>query len=129
MAVTTLIPKCILEDEDIVTLRDMGIEVQEGSVRLGGCKVNCIKVINLTETQVFDRLEARSLLEAIDTESNSYVQRAATVVFMKLRQVATIQDRDQRCIATCSLLGAINSLAAIDPRTASRFLAILRGIN
>lgn len=129
MAVTTLIPKCILEDEDIITLRDMGIEVQEGSVRLGGCKVNCIKVVNLTETQIFDRLDAHSLLESIETEKNSYVQRAATVVFMKLRQVATIQDKDQRCIATCSLLGAVNSLAAIDPRTASRFLAILRGIN
>lgn len=129
MAVTTIIPTCILEDEDIVTLRDMGVQLEEGSVILGGCKVNCIRVINLTETQIFDKLEAHSLLESIETERNSYVQRAATVIFMKLRQVASIKDKDQRCLATCSLLGAINSLAVIDPRTASRFLAIIRGIN
>lgn len=129
MAITTIIPTCILEDEDIITLKDMGIQVQEGSVKLGKCKINCIKVLNLTESQIFDRLEAHSLLESIETERNSYVQRAATVVFMKLRQVATIIDKDQRCVATCALLGAVNSLAVIDPRTASRFLAILRGIN
>ena len=129
MAVTTIIPTCILEDEDIVTLRDMGIELQEGFVRLGGCKINCIKVLNLTETQIFDRLDAHSLLESTDTEVNSYVQRAATVVFMKLRQVATISDKDLRCAATCSLLASVNSLAAMDPRAGSRFLAILRGIN
>ena len=129
MAITTIIPTCILEDEDIITLRDMGIQVQEGSVKLGSCKINCIKVINLTENQIFDRLEAHSLLESVDTERNSYVQRAATVVFMKLRQAAAIVDKDQRCVATCALLSAVNSLAAMDPRAGSRFLAILRGIN
>ena len=129
MAVVTLIPKCILEEEDLTTLRDMGIEFEDGSITINKCKVNCIKVINLTETQIFDRLDSHSLLESAETERNSYVQRAITVLFMKLRLVSAMTDKDQKLVATCALMGAVNSLALMDTRAATRFLALIRGLN
>lgn len=129
MAITSIIPKCLLETEDITTLKDMGIQLEEGSITLGRCKVNCIKVYNLTETQVFDKLDSHTLLEATDAQKNSYASRCMSIIFLKLRQVTTIKDKDLRCSAVCSLLAAVNSLASIDMKTANRFLPLLRGIN
>ena len=48
---------------------------------------------------------------------------------MKVRQAQMIQDKDVRCAAVCSLLAAVNALAAIDIKTANRFLPLIRGIN
>ena len=126
--IISYIPKCLLEEEAPTQLRDMGIKVEEGSITLGRCKVNCIKVYNLTETQVFDKLESKSLLEATDAEKNNYGSRCMSVIFMKLRQVQTIKDPEVRCAAICSLLAAVNSLAVIDMKTANRFLPLIRGL-
>ena len=128
MAVISLIPKCLLETEDLTTLRDMGISFEEGSVIVGKCKVNCIKVYNLTETQVFDKLESKSLLESTDAEKYSYGNRCMSVLFLKLRQAQHIKDKDLRCTAVCSLLAAVNALASLDIKTANRFLPLIRGI-
>lgn len=129
MAVVTYVPKCILESEDLVTFSDLGISYEEGSITLGGCKVNCVKVYNLTETQLFDKIDSHALLESTDAMKNSFVQRSITVLFMKLRQAAALKDKDQRVLATCALMGAINALGAVDARAAARFLALVRGIN
>lgn len=129
MAIVSIIPKCLLETEDLTTLKDMGIQFEEGSIKMGTCKVNCIKVYNLTETQVFDKLDSHSLLEATDAQKNSYASRCMSIIFLKLRQVTSMKDKDLRCTAVCSLLAAVNSLAAIDMKTANRFLPLIRGIN
>lgn len=124
------IPTCLLDEEAPQELRDMGIKLEEGKLVVGGCKVNCIRVYNMTETQVFDRLETKALLEtkASDAELKTYASRNLAIIFTKLRQVQNIKDKDMRCAATCSLLAAVNSLAVIDSRTAQRFLPIIRGI-
>ena len=129
MAIISIIPKCLLEDESIITLKDMGVELEEGSITLGRCKVNCVKIYNLTETQVFDKLDSRSLLESTQSERNSYASRCMSVIFLKLRQAQSIKDKDLRCSAVCSLLAAVNALAAIDMKTANRFLPLIRGIS
>ena len=127
----SIIPTCLLEDEALVDLRDAGVKFEEGSVVLGGYKVNCIKVYNLTESQVFDKLESKALLEAkaTDAELKTYSSRNLAILFTQLRKVQNIKDKDLKCAACCSLLAAVNSLAVIDPRQASRFLPIIRGIN
>jgi hypothetical protein len=126
--IISYIPKCLLEDEAPTQLKDMGIKIEEGTITMGNCKVNCIKVYNLTETQVFDKLESRSLLEATDAENRNYASRCMSVIFMKLRQVQTIKDPEIRCAAICSLFAAVNSLAVIDMKTANRFLPLIRGL-
>ena len=123
------IPKCLLEDEAPTQLRDMGVKLEEGSIKVGKVKVNCIKVYNLTENQVFDKLESRSLMEATDAQKNSYASRCMSIIFLKLRQAQNIKDPDLRCAAVCSLFAAVNALAAIDMKTANRFLPLIRGIN
>ena len=129
MAIISIIPKCLLENEDISTLKDLGIHLEEGSVTIGRCKVNCIKVYNLTETQVFDKLQSRTLLESTDAENKSYANRCMSVVFLKLRQAQTIKDKDLRTVAVCSLLAAVNALAAVDVKIANRFLPLIRSMN
>lgn len=133
LMITSIIPKCILEEEALVELKDLGVKFDEGSIIVGKCKINCIKVYNLTETQVFEKLETKSLNEAASTateaELKTYSSRNLAIIFTQLRRVQQIKDKDLRCAATCSLLAAVNSLAMIDPRQASRFLPIIRGIN
>lgn len=127
--IISYIPKCLLEDEAPTQLRDMGVKLEEGSITLGKCKVNCIKVYNLTETQVFDKLDSISLMEATDAQKNSYASRCMSIIFLKLRQAQAIKDKDLRCAAVCSLFAAVNALAAVDLKTANRFLPLIRGIN
>lgn len=127
--IISYIPTCLLEEEGITTLKDMGIKLEEGSITMGKVKVNCVKVYNLTETQVFDKLDSHTLLEATDAEKNSYASRCMSVIFLKLRQAQSIKDKDVRCAAVCSLLAAVNALASIDMKTANRFLPLIRGIN
>ena len=129
MAVTSYIPKCVLEDEQIVALRDMGVKLEEGTIPIGKVRVNCIKVYNLTETQVWDKLDSRRLVESTDAEQRSYANRAVTVVFMQLQKIRQIKDNDLRIAAAASLLAAINSLAGLDVSIANRFLSLVRGIS
>ena len=135
---TSIIPRFLLEEEALTELSDMGVKFEKGSVTLGRCKVNCIKVYNLTETQVFDKLESKSALneagkgninDATNAELRTYSSRNLSIIFSKLRLVTNIKDKDLRTAACCSLLAAVNSLAVIDPRQASRFLSLIRGIN
>ena len=129
MSVISYIPKCLLEEEQIVALRDMGVNLEEGKMTFGNVKVNCIKVYNLTETQVWDKLDSRRLVESTDVEQKSYANRAVTVVFMQLQRIKQIKDKDLRAVGATSLLAAINSLASLDTTVANRFLSLVRGIS
>lgn len=126
----SIIPTCLLEDEALVDLKDAGVKFEEGSITMGGYKIKCIKVYNLSENQVFDKLESKALLESkvTDAELKTYSSRNLSIIFTQLRKVQNIKDKDLRCAACCSLLAAVNSLAVIDPRQAQRFLPIIRGI-
>lgn len=128
--INAILPKFLFEVEDIVTLKDKGIQIQEGSQIIGKYKVPCYKFFNLNETEVFDELENHALLEANNTnaEANGYANRMVSILFLKLRQIATIKDKDQKVIATCSLAAAVNSLANINIGYAKRFLPLLRSI-
>ena len=95
----------------------MGIKTEDVKYTCGNTKINCLKVYNLTETQVWDKLDTMSLLETTDQDKiqkNSYAQRAITVVFMQLRKITTIKDKDLRAVGAASLLAAINGLASLD---------------
>ena len=129
--ITTVIPRFLIEEEALTELADMGIKFREGSVTIGKCKIGCVEFYNLTETQVFDKIESKALLEnkASDAELKTYSSRNLSIIFNQLRKVNNIKDKDLKCAAACSLLAAVNSLAVIDARQAQRFLPIIRGIN
>lgn len=127
--IAAVIPKFLFENEDIITLKDKGIQLQEGIQTIGKYKVPCYKFLNLTETEVFDELETNSLLEAEDkTQINGYANRMVSILFLKLRQIATIKDNDQKVAASCSLAAAVNSLATLNIGYAKRFLPLLRSL-
>ena len=130
--IVSYIPRYVLEEEQIVALKDMGIKTEDVKYTCGNTKINCLKVYNLTETQVWDKLDTMSLLETTDQDKiqkNSYAQRAITVVFMQLRKITTIKDKDLRAVGAAWLLAAINGLASLDVKVANRFLALVRGIS
>lgn len=129
MAVISYIPRCVLEEEQIVALKDMGVHFEEGKLPIGNVKVNCLKVYNLTETQVWDKLDGRRLVESTDAQKMSYANRAVTVVFMQLQKIRQIKDPELRAVGAASLLAAINSLAELDVSIANRFLSLVRGIS
>lgn len=124
-----IIPKFLFEDEDIVTLADRGIKFEQGKQTIGTYKVPCYKFYNLTETEVFDELESNALLEDVsETQKNSYANRVMSILFLKIRQIANLQDKNQKLIASCSLIAAVNSLADLNINYAKRFLPMLRGM-
>jgi hypothetical protein len=129
--ISAVIPKFLFEIEDIITLQDKGIQLQEGTQVIGNYKVPCYKFMNLSETEVFDELEKNSLLEA-DThrsaELNGYANRMVSILFLKLRQIATMKDKDQKTAASCALASAVSSLATVNVGYAKRFLPLLRSI-
>lgn len=130
--ITSIIPKFLLEEESIIELQDMGIKLDEGSINLGKLKIPCIRVHNLTECEVFDKLETKALHEVNGPnigEMRTFVSRNLAILFIKVRQVANMKDKDARCAATCALLASVNSLATIDVRSASRFLPMIRAID
>jgi hypothetical protein len=91
--------------------------------------VPCYKFYNLTETEVFDELESNALLEDVsETQKNSYANRVMSILFLKIRQIANLQDKNQKLIASCSLIAAVNSLADLNINYAKRFLPMLRGM-
>ena len=128
------IPKFLFEDEDIVCLRDKGIQIQEGLLPIGKVKVRCYKFSNISETEVFNELERFSITEATSAEAaleskrNAYANRAMSILFLKIRQAMNIQDSAQRLAVSCSLISAVNSLACLNIDYAKRFLPILRGL-
>lgn len=127
--INSIIPSFLLSSEDIITLKDKGIRIQEGNQVIGKFKIACYKIFNLNENQVFDQLESNSLLEAeSSTEAVSYASRVASILFLRIRQVSTMKDLDNKVIAATSLLSAVNSLASINLQYAKRFLPLVRGL-
>lgn len=129
--INAVIPKFVFEKEDIITLKDRGIQIQEGTQVIGSYKIPCYKFLNMNETEVFDELETHALLEASDNRQadlNGYANRMVSILFLKLRQIATIQDKDQKAAASCSLAAAVSSLATVNVTYAKRFLPLLRSL-
>ena len=124
----SILPKFIFEDEDILILKTKGVQLEECKISLGSYLVNCYKFYNLNETQVFDKLESQ-LVESAETERINFGSRAMAVIFLELRNVNSIKDKETKIAATCGLLAAVNSLAAVSVQHAQRFLALIRGIN
>ena len=126
----SILPKFIFEDEDIITLRDKGIQLQEGLQTFGDYKVPCYKFYNLNELEVIDELYKGSLLESKDdtSQKNSFAVRVVSTLFLRFRQVVNIKDTDQKIIAACALMSAVNSLAQINIQYANRFVPLLRSI-
>ncbi len=129
MAVISYLPKFILEAEEAITLKDMGVHIEEGNINMGKFKVPGYKIYNLNECEVYDKLETCKLYESTEQEKLSYANRSTAVMFMKLRQAAAIKDPEVRIAATCGLLAAINALAAVNARVADRFISLVRSIN
>ena len=126
---SAILPKFLFEIEDIICLQDKGIQIQEGNHIIGKYRVPCYKFYNLNETEVFDELEDHNLHEANDDrELLGYANRMVSIMFLKLRQIATIKDASQKISAACALAAAVNSLATINVTYAKRFLPLLRGI-
>ena len=125
-----IIPKFLFDEEDIYYLQDRGIKISEGNQVVGKYKIPCYKFFNLNENEVFDELEGNSLNEAdiTDSQKMSFANRSMSILFLKLRQVMNMQDKEQKIAATCSLIAAVNSLAVINLNYAKRFLPILRGL-
>ena len=123
----SIIPKFIFDEEDIIYLRDKGIQVQEGNQIIGKYKVPCYKFFNISETEVFDELRC-PLNESTETENASYANRLVSILFLRFRQVQQMQDKEKKIAAACALVGAVNSLAVIHMKYAQRFLPLLRSI-
>ena len=127
--INAVIPKFIFDEEDIIYLKDKGIQIQEGNVTIVKHKIPCYKFYNLSENEVFDELDSNKLYEATsESEKNNYASRVVSILFLKIRQVVNIKDKEQRTIAACSLLAAVNSLAAINVVYARRFLPLVRNL-
>ena len=128
--INSVIPKFLFEEEDIIYLKDKGIQIQEGNQVINNYRIPCYKFYNLTETEVFDELASNHLYEA-NTESqiNSYASRVVSILFLKIRQVAVLKDREQKIVAACSLLSAVNGLAQMNITYATRFLPLIRSMN
>lgn len=127
--INSILPKFLFDEEDIIYLKDKGIQIQEGSQVISSYKIPCFKFYNLNECEVFDTLEHNRLYEA-NTESEivSYATRVAAVLFLRIRQVASIKDKDQKIAAACSLLSAVNSLASLSTKYALRFIPLVRSL-
>ena len=94
--INAIIPRFLFEDEEIITLKDKGVKIQEGNQIIGKYKVPCYKFFNLSETEVFDELYKESLYEAegnTQSEISSYVNRVSSVMFLRIRQVSSIKDK------------------------------------
>ena len=123
-----IIPKFLFDDEDVYSLQDKGIQVDEGTQTIGRYKVPCYRFINMNESEVFDELEGNALLEA-NAQDNAFAGRASSILFLKLREAMQIKEKEQRIAAGCALLAAVNSLAAINTAYAKRFLPLVRTLN
>lgn len=125
----SIIPKLLFEDEDIITLKDKGIKIEEGIQTINKFKIPCYKFYNISEMEVFDELNKNSLLEANnDSIKNSYANRMMTIIYLRIRQVATMTDPEKKLSASCALCAAVNSLADININYAQRFLPLLRSL-
>lgn len=125
----SIIPKMLLETEDLVTLEDKGIQYEEGTQTIGRIKVPCYKFLNINETQVFDLLESRQLNESEEQEKASFANRSSAVLFLQLRKVNMIKDPERKILAVTSLTASVMALASVSPRVAQRFLSLVRALS
>lgn len=127
--INAVLPKFLFEDEDIVYLTNKGIQIQSGKQTIGSYQIPCYKFYNLNETEVFEKLHSNSLLEATNnSEATNYATRIAAILFLRIRQVSAIKDKDTKVAAACSLLSSVNSLANINMNYAKRFIPLVRSI-
>ena len=54
--INSIIPKFLFNEEDIIYLRDKGLQITEGNQIVGEYKVPCYKFFNMNEIEVFDTL-------------------------------------------------------------------------
>ena len=124
-----IIPKFLIEEEDIIALKDKGISIQEGLQTVTNYKIPCYKFYNIDEISVFNELQGNKLYEATsESEKISFANRMASILFLRIRQAAQIKDKDTKVQAACSLCAAVNSLAEINMNYAKRFLPLIRGL-
>ena len=127
--INSIIPKFLFNEEDIIYLKDNGIQIQEGNQIVNNYKIPCYKFFNLNETEVFDKLDSNKLYEdANDSQKTSYANRVSSTLFLRIRQAINIKDKDQKITASCALLAAVNTLANININYANRFLPLIRSM-
>lgn len=126
----TYIPQFLFESEDINTLRDKKLDFRKGVLTIGRCKIPCFEFQNLTTDEVFNKLEEDNLWEAQTTESDrrSFASRTMAIMFLRIREVAAIPDKNARLAAVSGLIAANTALFAIDSSYARRILPLLRSI-
>ena len=126
----TLIPTFLFEIEDLTTLKEKGAVYKVGTTKIGKNVVNCVLFENLTIDDVFNKLEEDNLFESagIGVDSKSYASRMMAIMFLRVRELMMIKDKDLRTVGACSLIAANNSLFAVEPAYARRILPILRSL-
>lgn len=130
--INSIIPKFVFDEEDINYLKEQGIQIQEGLQTINKYKVPCYKFYNLNETEVFDLLDENCILnESSNTEIDrtNFASRVVSVLFLQIRKVTAIKDKDLKSAAAVSLLAAVNSLAALNTNYARRFLPLVRSLS
>lgn len=126
----TYIPEFLFETEDINTLKDKKLDFRKGTLTIGKYKVPCYEFLNLSTDDVFNKLEEDNLWEAQTTESDrrSFASRTMAIMFLRIREVANMKDKDARLAAVCGLIAANTALFPIDPSFARRILPLLRSV-
>lgn len=130
---TATIAKFLLEQEDIVTLKDWGLKFDEKTIPIGRTKVPSYIFYNVTESEIFDYLDSASvykftLSEAGDTLQKTFVSRAWSVIFTQINRVNKLPNDGSRVAAVCSLLATCVSMADLDTNLASRMLQLIRNL-
>ena len=122
-----IIPMFLFETADIAYLKEKQIKFDTGTVSIGQNKVNCYRFYNLNEMELFDELKS-PINEDNNAMLKNYASRVASLLFLRIRQIMTIQDATQKLIASVALMSAVNSLANIDVQYGNRFVSLLRSI-
>ena len=125
------IPNFVLEPEDYSLLDSEKINYDKGIIKINEFKIPCTKFFNLSIDEVFDILEGKSNLNEANNSSigdRTYASRVMSILFLRMREVVNIKDRELRLTAACSLIAGVNSLYTIDPGYGRRLLPLLRSI-
>lgn len=124
------IPNFVLEPEDYSALDKRGIDYDKGIVKVSEFKVPCTKFFNMTIDEVFNVLEGNQLNEVNSSSmgDRTYASRVMSILFLRMREVVNIKNKELRLAAACSLIAGVNSLYAIDPGYGRRLLPLLRSI-
>jgi hypothetical protein len=95
---------------------------------IGEAKVGCYAT-SLEIDALFDKLESDCLWEIADENNRrTFASRIMAIMFLRVREVAQIKDKDIRQAAMCGLIAANAALYNIDPAYARRMLPLMRSI-